>query len=804
MTVATAKAVVADRSPGDEDFGHFRCKACGVTDGHDPNCPVYDCPHCGVSPDDAVLHGHDPGCPNDARRRDEHPPVNPDVGDIDTAGLLDDTYKFLNRFLVVNAAALVAGALFTGHTYAFAAAETTPRLSIRSPEAESGKSRWLEALEHVVRRGWYLIEPSIAALYRVTEKERRSILFDEIDTMLGPAAHNAEDVRAFLNAGYRKGAKVPRCVGEGSKMTVKDFDVFAPVVVAGIGKLPPTTETRSIVVHMKPRTKGEPVERLRIRKVRPIGEALRARWAAWAEAHTEELTEAEPDLPDELSDRMQDVWEPLLAIADLAGEGWAARARAAAQELFESRDQDDESIGRRLLADIRAVLDDPERDDPDDDTHGQAIASGALATALAAIEGAPWAEWSRDDKPISATKVAWMLRPFGIRPGQHKISGRKIRGYLRSNFEDAWRRHLKDDREPDPDPPPSGESGTSDKVVPANPNKGNGGTTSPSVPRLPGGGDGSGWEPRSAGSEVENAEQQPPDEPVEDWEAPLRAAITDEPEFAQLTIGGKAEPIDAASRPIGRKVDHGATYSKELLRNMRRLLAAWGLPVHDPFGGTGEALGRLCDQLGLAFTGTEIEPEFIVDSRVVEGDALDPDTYPRGDFVIMTSPTYGNGCNDDFLARDGSRRFNYRYWLAHTRAGSDDPQAIIAADRKLHRNNTGRLGLRRGEQSMAKYWELNAQAIRLWPDRVIVNVKDFPWPGRAPDFYPLVDEWIEVLARHGYELVEDPIPVEVKSIRFGANSERRSETEAILVCERKSRDSGEMFAPSDPTRFTRS
>ena len=136
------------------------------------------------------------------------------------------------------------------------------------------------------------------------------------------------------------------------------------------------------------------------------------------------------------------MWEPLLAIADMAGEGWAGRARAAAVELYATRDQDDESIGRRLLADIRAVFDDPERDDPVDEAHGPAIASGALATALAAIEGAPWAEWSRDDKPITATKVARLLKPFGIRPDQHKIGGKKIRGYLQNDFEDAWRRHL--------------------------------------------------------------------------------------------------------------------------------------------------------------------------------------------------------------------------------------------------------------------------------------------------------------------------------------------------------------------------
>ena len=78
------------------------------------------------------------------------------------------------------------------------------------------------------------------------------------------------------------------------------FDVFAPVAFAGLGKLPHTLETRSIVVRMKPRTASERIERLRRRKVRPVAEALRGRWEAWADAAAPRLAGAEPALPDEL------------------------------------------------------------------------------------------------------------------------------------------------------------------------------------------------------------------------------------------------------------------------------------------------------------------------------------------------------------------------------------------------------------------------------------------------------------------------------------------------------------------------
>jgi Protein of unknown function (DUF3631) len=414
------------------------------------------------------------------------------VGNIDTATLLDDTYKFLRRFVVTSEAGLVASALFVAHTHAFDAAESTPRLSVRSAEAESGKTRLCEAMEYVVREPLLVADISPAGLYRSVERYQPTVLHDEVDTVFSAKSGDDAEVRRLLNAGYRRSGKVVRIVGEGSKMREQAFKVFAPTVLAGIGKLPHTLETRSIVVRMKPRTKGELVDRMRDRKVRPIGDALRARWKAWAEAETPGLTDAEPDLPDELSDRAQDVWEPLLAIADLAGKEWGKRARAAAVELFKAaRGGDEESIGRRLLRDIRAVFDDPERDDPYDDEKGQAIKSGDLASALGAIEGSPWAEWGRDDKPITATAVARKLKAFDIHPDQYKVAGKKIRGYLRDDFQDAWERHLPppDDDDDGVSSPPPPQSGTEPKLVPPNANKGKGGTTSTPVPLHLGTGD---------------------------------------------------------------------------------------------------------------------------------------------------------------------------------------------------------------------------------------------------------------------------------------------------------------------------
>ena len=81
-------------------------------------------------------------------------------------------------------------------------------------------------------------------------------------------------------------------------------------------------------------------------------------------------------------------------------------------------------------------------------------------------------------------------------------------------------------------------------------------------------------------------------------------------------------PLDRLDLRCRRDGGHGAgdalfaprldRWTPGILDAIAPVIADLGLPVHDPFAGTGERLGRLCDRLGLPFTGREIEPEFLV------------------------------------------------------------------------------------------------------------------------------------------------------------------------------------------------
>jgi hypothetical protein len=372
----------------------------------------------------------------------------PEVGRQDGADILDEIERQYRAYVAwANDHQAVAVTLWTAHTHAAEAADSTPYLAIESAEPESGKTRTLEVAELLAARAWLLVEPSEAAMFRKIERDRPSILLDESDALWGAKADGREGLRALLNAGYRRGASVPRVVGDGAGMTVQDFPVYGPKALAGLaGRLPRTIASRAIPIRLQRRAKGERVERFRARRAAAELAPLRLRLAAWVKLVTPELEAADPDTPEALSDRQADCWEPLLAIADAAGGDWPKRARVAAVELHGHDPAADPSTGVLLLAHVREAF--VVRDEV-----GQGIgwreelSTVALLRALVERDDGPWGGWWGSDVDADrskgpASRLAHLLKPFGIKPRQLKIDGDKARGYPLQAFADAWRRYL--------------------------------------------------------------------------------------------------------------------------------------------------------------------------------------------------------------------------------------------------------------------------------------------------------------------------------------------------------------------------
>lgn len=353
----------------------------------------------------------------------------------DCATLIRDLRSFLQRYVVLSEAQASVIALWIIHTHLINAFEVTPYLNINSAEKQSGKTRLLEVLKITVANPWLTGRASAAVLVRKVDAARPTLLLDESDAAFNGEKEYAEALRGILNTGYMSDGKASLCVGQGAQITFKDFSTFCPKAIAGIGHLPDTVEDRSIPIRLRRAAPGEVNARFRRREVSGEVVPLYERIKNLCLQIGDSLAEARPELPGCLSDRQQDVVEPLLAIADAAGGQWPAESRAALVTIFGSA-MEDSSNGVRLLTDIRTILDgdvdNPRRDYMD---------SAELADALAKIETSPWGEWSKG-KPITAAKLARLLKPFGVAPRQRRMADLNHRGYDRADFQDAWLRYL--------------------------------------------------------------------------------------------------------------------------------------------------------------------------------------------------------------------------------------------------------------------------------------------------------------------------------------------------------------------------
>lgn len=377
------------------------------------------------------------------------------------ADVLDALAAFLARFVSYPSThAQVAHVLWIVHCWFMDAWESTPRIAFLSPEPGSGKSRALEVTEPLVPRPVHAVNTTPAYLFRKVSDEagRPTILYDEIDTVFGPKAKDNEDIRGMLNAGHRKGATAGRCVMRGKAVETEELPAYCAVALAGLNDLPDTIMTRSVVVRMRRRAPGEHIEPWRLRVNGAEAEKLRNWLAAWSVSSAEQLRgDFWPDMPPEVVDRDADVWEALLAVANLAGGDWPERARAAAVALVAASKQRAPTVGVLLLRDIRTAF---------TEAHADRLTTEQLLHALNRMDESPWSTIRRGEQ-LDGRGLSQRLAKYGISSKKH-VRDRGLRGYDRAQFVDAWSRYL-------PSPTAPDESGTS----------GTSGTAGPDVPDVP-------------------------------------------------------------------------------------------------------------------------------------------------------------------------------------------------------------------------------------------------------------------------------------------------------------------------------
>jgi hypothetical protein len=353
------------------------------------------------------------------------PTVEPWPEPVNGAALLDDVTATIQRHIIADKETIRAAALWSVFTWFVDVVRVCPIANITAPEKRCGKSELLSVLGRLTRQPLQVSGVSPAALFRCIELWNPTLLIDEVDAFL----KDNEEARGILNAGFtRDSAFIVRCVGDDHTPT--PFNIWGAKALCGIGKIQDTLSDRSIPLRLRRKKPGEQVER-QGHSDPAMWERLRRKLARFADDTAPTIKAARPTIIQGLNDRANDCWEPLLAIADAAGNNWPQIAKQAAIALH-GIEEDTPSIGAELLRDIKTIFDDK-------DTNK--IFTATLLEALTDDDEQPWATWNRG-KPISPRQLANKLSDFGIKSKEIRIGSIHKKGYSIEDFIDPWNRYL--------------------------------------------------------------------------------------------------------------------------------------------------------------------------------------------------------------------------------------------------------------------------------------------------------------------------------------------------------------------------
>ncbi len=360
------------------------------------------------------------------------PEIEPCDDPINPTQLLDEVADTIKRFIVLDSEQADAAALWVALTWFVDDLQIMPLAIINAPEKACGKTQLLTVMGRMVYRPLPASNASASALFRAVELWKPTILIDEADTFF----KDNNELRGMVNAGYLRDGYVLRSEATGDTFEPKMFSVYSPKAIAGIAlekHLEDATMSRGMVLGLRRKLPGESVDRLRYAEP-GLFERIASKLARFADDYSQQIRLARPILPDELGDRDQDNWEPLLAIASCAGDDWTKRAIAAALKLSNTGDKP-VSIANELLADIQTVFEQKRVDK---------ISTADLIAALIENDEAAWATYNRG-RPLAPRQLGNQLKGYDIKSKKIRLNSYETaQGFELAQFADAFDRYLGD------------------------------------------------------------------------------------------------------------------------------------------------------------------------------------------------------------------------------------------------------------------------------------------------------------------------------------------------------------------------
>lgn len=333
----------------------------------------------------------------------------------ETKRVLDAIERLFDRHLVYpSREERDAAVVWTAASWVAEEFDNFPRLYFRAAEYGAGKTVAAEAVGRLTRQFEDMVGMTPAVLYRTIEnaEKKPTIFIDEADNIFGTAGSSSSHMTllAILNKGFHSDGTVPRARGTND---VQKFNCFAPVIIAGKGILPKAMMTRSITVSMRRPVEGESFVAYRKRVHKPLFDAVRDALEKWSGTAARRVGKQFPEIPSGLKDRDVDVWEPLLAVADLAeGSDWGERIRKAAVTLTTRSDvKEAVPAGTQLVKVLARLFKDTDK-----------VTQKEVADEL---------EWT-------SREVGKLAREMELHPKGFRVNGDYVKGFRKEDYEEMF------------------------------------------------------------------------------------------------------------------------------------------------------------------------------------------------------------------------------------------------------------------------------------------------------------------------------------------------------------------------------
>lgn len=339
---------------------------------------------------------------------------------VDLAEVLEELYQLTASCIIMPASALVASTLFTVLTYCYELFPKLPLLTVRSVFEGSGKSVVLTFLSFVCSNALYVLNTSVAFIYRSAKRWRiDSMMLDEIDSYL----LKDDGFRGILNGSVDKYGSIGRCQADSHNAEL--HGAFGPKVLGMITMkgFPRTLLSRSILIQLQKKSRHQKIRKIDFDRDPELEKScyeIRSKLLRWSIDNKKRLIEASvEDL--EMDDRYNDAWRPLRTIAALAGNGWIEKANDSAIALVSNRYELDDAPKLRLLAALKEIFDDEQ------------LPTARILVRLEKIKGL---------KKYDAISLAAELRDFGVHPKQIRIGTKTVKGYRLSDLRPVFEGYL--------------------------------------------------------------------------------------------------------------------------------------------------------------------------------------------------------------------------------------------------------------------------------------------------------------------------------------------------------------------------